>query len=317
MPDQADRQLTRILRMIPLLADGEPHALDGLAEALGIPVATVRGDLHALAARLDDPAGFVEGVQIFLEPDRVSLRSQHFLRPMRLTSAELSALELGLALAAQSVPPDDRAPYARARERLRGALARGRDDADPAELRYASLARDADAAALAALERALRDRRKVRLAYQKPDAESAEHRVVCPYTKVFGAGAWYVVAWCEQAEGVRFFRVDRIVALEALEQRFDRPDPELIEELTRRALMFAGAPAETLRIRFSPRVARWIREREPAEELADGSMIVERPLGDIAWAVRYVLQYGADAEAIAPDSVRREIRRRLLRVLAP
>jgi len=39
--------------------------------------------------RFDDPGGFVEGVQVYLEPDRFSLHSDHFRRPMRLTPRQL------------------------------------------------------------------------------------------------------------------------------------------------------------------------------------------------------------------------------------
>jgi predicted DNA-binding transcriptional regulator YafY len=66
-----------------------------------------------------------------------------------------------------------------------------------------------------------------------------------------------------------------------------------------------------LRVRYSPRIARWIAEREGKALAADGSLTVEHPLADPDWAVRHVLQYGPDAEVLEPAAVRQEIVRRL------
>ena len=71
------------------------------------------------------------------------------------------------------------------------------------------------------------------------------------------------------------------------------------------------ADAGTLRVRYSPKVARWIAEREGKPIDADGSLTLEHPLADTDWAVRHVLQYGPDAEVLEPAAVREEIVRRL------
>ena len=47
----------------------------------------------------------------------------------------------------------------------------------------------------------------------------------------------------------------------------------------------------------------------------DGAVTVEYPLGDEDWAVRHVLQYGPDAEVVAPDSVRESVQDRLVGIL--
>ena len=74
---------------------------------------------------------------------------------------------------------------------------------------------------------------------------------------------------------------------------------------------FVGTPAQVMTVRYSPRIARWICEREGGTLDADGSLVREYPLGDMGWAVRHVLQYGPDAEVIAPAELREEIIRRL------
>jgi predicted DNA-binding transcriptional regulator YafY len=79
--------------------------------------------------------------------------------------------------------------------------------------------------------------------------------------------------------------------------------------------VFLAAEPGTLTVRYSPRIARWIAEREVGQPGADGSLTVEHQLADHAWAVRHVLQYGPDAEVIAPESVREMVRERLMAML--
>src|SRR5574341_906906 len=71
-----------------------------------------------------------------------------------------------------------------------------------------------------------------------------------------------------------------------------------------------------MQVRYSPRIARWIAEREQREPNADGSVTLEHPMLDIDWAVRYVLQYGAAAEGVSPRRVREALCRQLARIVA-
>ena len=52
-------------------------------------------------------------------------------------------------------------------------------------------------------------------------------------------------------------------------------------------------------------------DRRPRVVDADGSRACEYPSGDVGWAVRHMLQYALDADALAPAELREEIVRRL------
>jgi predicted DNA-binding transcriptional regulator YafY len=69
-------------------------------------------------------------------------------------------------------------------------------------------------------------------------------------------------------------------------------------------------------VRYSPRIARWIAEREKVPLDDDGSLTLEHPLADEEWAVRHVLQYGPEAEVLAPASVRAAVVRTLEKIIA-
>ncbi len=314
MSDTAADQLRRVLLLIPKLADDENHDINEVAALLGVDRATLLRDVRSLASRFDDPGGFVEGVTITYDDEVVSVHASHFLRPMRLTVSELAALELGLAMLRGLRPPEDQAVVESARERLRKVLAELPDSSDHLALRTASLG--ALTPALRAMRETLRlasrDRHKVRFGYQKADAASASERVICPYGLLFSRGTWYLVAHCESSAGLRVFRLDRVTAVERLDERFDGPEEAVLASVVRDGHVFhTEDPVASVSIRYAPAVAGWIAEREGVELAEDGSLTRDYPLADTDWAVRHVLQYGPDAEVLAPEEVRVMLRERL------
>ena len=310
MTATAAEQLRRLLHLLPALADGGEHALRDVAAQAGVDEKTLVRDLRSLADRLDDPGGFVEGVQITIDATHAAVHTSHFRRPMRLTTSELRALDLGLSMLRGERPSAEHGAIARARSRLADALAETDDDWT-AEVRHADLAASADPEHLAALRRALREHRVVRLTYRKGDAREAAPRDVHPYALVAAHGAWYLVAHCSSADAVRVFRLDRAESVTVLEAAFEPPADFSLDDVVRDGRVFTAAEPETLRVRYGPRIARWIAEREGRAPDPDGSITIEHPLADHAWAVRHVLQYGADAEVLSPHSVRAALAARL------
>lgn len=312
----AASQLARLLHLIPYLADGEEHPIEEVARITGATPAELVADLDALVERYDVPAGWVDGVQVTIGATHVSAHTDHFQRPMRLTMPELCALELGLEMARRERPAREQAPVATALERLRAVIPKLHRDERHESARAAELASGGAREHLAAVRAALRDRKKVRIRYRGGAAAEATDRVVSPYGVAFTNGMWYVVADCDDAGGVRFFRLDRIEQVERLDETFERPASFSMEKALPGGRAFRSDDATTMLVRYSPRVARWIAEREGRELSADGSLTLEHPLADREWAVRHVLQYGPDAEVLEPASLRAELARRLGALLA-
>ena len=311
MSETAAARLRRILLLIPHLADGDEHQLAALASAVGTERDTVVRDLETLVARADDPGGFVPGVQIYLTRDNVSLTSASFRRPMRLTGSELGALELGLAMLRAERAPDDRKSVNSALERLRAAMVHIPSDAIAAGQREASLPDSGDGATLAAIKQAMAERRKLRIEYRGGGKAVASERVIHPYALIVASGAWYVLAHCESSDAVRSFRLDRIESVALTSEPYQIPTTFSVDEhLNDRKVLRVGQP-RTMRVHYSPRIARWIAEREGLALDADGSLTMEHPLADVQWGVRHVLQYGPDAEVLEPAELRDEVVRRL------
>jgi proteasome accessory factor C len=310
----AAEQLSRILQIIPEIADGEEHDSTTVARKLGIERDTLLADLRAIGERYGLPGGFVEGMEIFIGPTTISARSDQFLRPMGLTVPELKALELGLTVLEQERPPDDRPVIDSARQRLRKLIAHLPIEEYVQELRTAEVVPSDGLPFLDEVRRALKNRRKIRISYRSSAPTDAKDRIIRPYGMAAASGMWYVVAYCEASEGLRVFRADRIEGATPLTDRYEIPANFSIRKTLRegRALQ-TDTPSGGMTVRYSPRVARWIAEREGREgELSpDGSLTIEHPLADAEWGVRHVLQYGPEAEVLEPQSLREEILRRL------
>jgi proteasome accessory factor C len=311
MPENAAAQLHRILHLIPHLADGELHPLADVAEKAGVPETTVLRDLQSISDRFEAPGGFVEGLQIYIAAEGVSVYSNHLLRPMRLTRGELCALELGLTMLRRERTPEEHRAIDGALGRLREAIVKlPADDAGDAVTASAPVP-PGRLEHLRAFREAQREHRKVRLRYRGGGDREPSQRIVCPYAIVFASGMWYTVAHCESSDGVRFFRLDRVEDVQLLDARFTPAPHPSVEEIVRQGRAFQRDGVGTLTLRYSPRIARWIAEREGKQLAEDGTLTVDHPLADPDWAVRHVLQYGPDVEVLEPVAVREAVVARL------
>ena len=82
------------------------------------------------------------------------------------------------------------------------------------------------------LRSALESQRKVRLDYTDADGSQTE-RIVRPIGLFFWGYGWSLAAWCELRVAFRSFRLDRIRALEVLDERFhDEPGHTLDDFLS-------------------------------------------------------------------------------------
>jgi len=310
----AAERLERLLYILPAAAREGGAPVSELATALGVEARQVLRDVEELVNRdFYHTAGGAEDIQVTVQPDRVTIRTEEFRRPTRLSPREAAAL--GLALRVRASESDDVvADRCRALAvRLEAGLAALPDDAleeavavDPGV--------GADRGLRLVLEDACRARRVVEFRYVKPGEADEEQRRVRPYVLAGAEGHWYLLGWCERAEAVRAFRLDRMVeagptgpdgAFEVPED-FD-PDAWLGDG----RLFLPGEAVEEVEVavRYSAAIARWILEREAdAEAEADGAVVVKHRVADPDWLVRHVLQYGAEAEVIEPASMRARVR---------
>ena len=217
----------------------------------------------------------------------------------------------GLAVLRAERPPSEHAVLDRALERLRKIITDLRENAVQEGTRAATLGGTDVRERLAAVRHALESHHRLRIRYHSANATDASWRTICPYGVLFASGMWYVVAHCAESDGVRFFRLDRVEATEPTDEPYDVPADFALESVARDGRVLNGTPITMMRVRYSPRIAPWIAEREGIDVEADAALVIEHPVHDLGWAVRHVLQYGPDAEVLAPAEMRALVAERL------
>ena len=305
MSENASAQLNRIVTVVAELtrreAAGEPEiTLEQVAAWQGTTAEQIQRDVRALTQASDDPdAEWLQSLSVWQEGDRISVSSRGpFRRPIRFTPEEALALQVGLAT-------EEGGPGALS-EDLAAALESGAAAARTLDVGAAVGAGEGEVAALA--RRAMDERRLLSILYSDPHERAGAARSVEPHQVVLSEGRVYVVAWCRKSGGWRNFRADRVLDAMLENGTFQRRsdfEPFAEGETVFRA--DAGA-VDNVTVRFSPEIARWIVEEHPeATRETDGSAVVTFPVADPSWLVRHVLQYGPDAEVLAPAEYREAV----------
>ena len=304
----ARQQLQRILFMLPR-AGGNGIALSRLARSLGVSEDVVIGDLDEVAARAYyHRPGPADALEVFIEADRVRVRTTgDFRRPPRLDPREALALSLGIRVLAGDREGETREDLLNLAERLERDLGSVRvDEFRPAFSIEGDGESDSDELR-GRLADALDGRHVVRFDYLKSGASAAETRTLAPYALIGSAGHWYALGHDWDRLDVRSFRVDRMLDLSVLPRTFAEPEGFDLDEYLYGRRVYRPQGEVTATIRYAPSISRWIVEQQGGEEDGDGSVTVERHVSDADWAIRHVLQYGGEAELIAPPGLREKV----------
>jgi len=117
-----------------------------------------------------------------------------------------------------------------------------------------------------------------------------------------------VIAWCEKVQDFRRFRAERILEARLLRKDF-RPQV-LFKPIKDPKELLSTDGTVAAQVAFTPKIARWLKEKYPeGREQRDGRYVVTFQVADPAWFVREVLQYGAEAEVLGPESLRETVKR--------
>lgn len=315
-PSRARDQLERILLLLPLAAREGGIPLTEAAAALDVDVDTVRKDLTSVSDRdWYHPPGSADEIQIDFVGDRIRVWSGgKFDRPPRLTPREALALSLGLRALAAGRRPDDRPTLLGLARRLEEEAATG--TSGDALGRFSLDEHGEDPLGLRGLlEEAARRKLRCRIRYLGSDGGGPSERALDPYAVVNASGKWYAIGWCGMRDDVRVFRFDRILEAVVTAESFASPDEFDPAEYIRDGHVFRADVELTARVRYSERIAAWVRERGPCESLDDGAVAVEYPAADPGWVVRHVLGYGPEAEVLGPEPLREAVRAAARRAL--
>lgn len=158
------------------------------------------------------------------------------------------------------------------------------------------------------LEQACQQRQRVWIRYATPSKPISE-REVDPYVLHFSRSNPYMTGWCHQRQEPRWFRVDRIQAIQLLEQHFEI-DPTFDREahFTSAFQHEVGGVPQEMAIWFDSPTAPYIRERrwhptQEIEEHTDGSLTLRFVVRGLNEVKRWVLFYGKGARVLGPPQL--------------
>lgn len=228
-PRTLPARLSRLETLSQRLSDGAVHAVAALALELGVSQRTLARDLSLLREQgweLDSACGRGGGVRVAHRwpSGRVTLRGDDALELlMALALSEAMGLspagrQEGLRRQfARCFAPADRADIAQLRQRMRVA--------SPVSVEVQSSLRGPvqDAAVRASVYQAFARQWLLSITYVDGNWRRSE-RIVEPQCLLLAWPFWYLLAWDPQREGVRSFRLDRIVRAQCGAQRFQLRD---------------------------------------------------------------------------------------------
>jgi len=220
------RRTDRLFDIIQILRDGNLHRAQDIAEQLEVSVRTIYRDMDTLVA---------SGVPVMGERGVGYMATQAItLPPLTLTSAELEALNLGMAIVAEAADPDLKSAALSLAGKIDAVLpSQTIAEADTwkfAVYPFANAARGFSH--MATLRSAIKTRQKLHLTYRRID-DTLTNRTIRPLHMEYWGRVWTLTAWCELRHDFRVFRVDLIEEARALPELFvDEPGKCLSDYLT-------------------------------------------------------------------------------------
>jgi len=304
---------SRLLFILTTLQARGRASARALADEYGVSLRTIYRDVDALSAA---------GIPIYSE--RGNQGGYRLLDGYRTRLNGMSALEAEVlflsGLSGQAAELGLDAACASARDKLLAALpADVREGAARMLLRFhldvpGWFEASERPACLPQLAQAVWGEQPIRIRYRSWKGEN--ERELDPLGIVLKGGAWYLVARC--GADVRTYRVSRILALQLLDGHIDGARefdlPTYWAENARRFEQEQHPELATLRLSpwgfkmmdaFLPPYS--ITHATVGEASADGWRTVTLPVGPVRHAAYELLRFGAEAEVLAPASLREHV----------
>lgn len=165
---------------------------------------------------------------------------------------------------------------------------------------------------------AMAARQRIVVRYKSLNSARTTDRTIEPYHLFGMRGDWYVAAFDHVRREIRIFAVHRIGRVTLTKETFQR-DPGF--DLRKYMADSLGGVEKSGRvanvaIRFAERQARWIRERPwhrtaRVQDDVDGGCVLRMRVALTSDLRRWVMQFGSEAEVLAPKSFRSAIAREM------
>ncbi|MFZ1362367.1 MAG: WYL domain-containing protein [Candidatus Nanopelagicales bacterium] len=287
-------QFTRILAIVPWLVNNQGVPTSVAAREFGISEEQLVKDLNLAYCT---EFGFDNiTMDFYIHSTLQVLDPQGIDRPLKFSVSEAFALQLGLLQLQQLPGIVDLDAIVSAGQKL--AVATG---VEPGAVQVSAVVSDTTAAYLGEIESAIERSEVLQLTYLGSLDTDPTVRQVEPQSVTTVDSQSYLVAWCRQAEGVRFFRFDRIQNLTSTGETF-QPGQHASQSAESRPLADA---TEFAVIRVDSSLAWWVDTLLDAVQViaSDGSLLVSIPLGSSDWLIKTVAGFAGEVQILEPASL--------------
>lgn len=163
---------------------------------------------------------------------------------------------------------------------------------------------------------AILEHKTIDTVYLTQSRDATTERKIDPYYLIPRDQRFYLIGYCHLKQAIRTFRISRFQSVEITHLTYDKGDFSVKQYLKNTWSIDRGDKNVTFKVRFSPDVARYIKEEElfvhpRMKDQKDGSLLFEVTVNNEREFIRWVLQYGPDAEIVEPKSVRESLKQRL------
>ncbi len=304
MVTSAER-LRRLLALVPYVVSRKVVGLAETAAAFGVSERELVDDLNLVwCVELKAPEPYCPIDLSYEGGEIVVSQAESIARPLRLTADEASALLVALRMLAEV--PGEGSAVARVIAKLEAAA--GAAAAASAQVSIQIDPPNGREVA-AQVRAALADGRRVHLRHYVPGRDEATERDVDPMRLLVVEGRTYLEGWCRRAEGVRLFRLDRVLDLTVLDVPAQVPDEAEPVDVDQ-GLFRPSASDERVELELSA-AASWVAEYYPCEsvtELGEGRLRAVLRTPDTRWVRRRVLRHGEGIRVVSPAALAETIR---------
>ena len=307
-PTSAER-LQRLLALVPYVVSRRAAGLAETAAAFGLTERELVDDLNLLwCVELRDPDPYCPIDLSYEGGEIVVSQAESMARPLRLAVDEASALLVALRMLAEVPGLEDRSALSRLIVKLESAAGEAASVSTKVAVQVDMPVGEAQGLA-AQIRAALSAGRRVHLRYYVPGRDEATERDVDPMRLLVVDGRPYLEGWCLRAEGMRVFRLDRVLALTVLNVPASVPAQARPRDVDQG--LFRPSD-DDVRVELELSVAgRWVAEYyqcEQVEELGDGRLRVGLRTPDTRWVRRLALRLGEDGRVISPPELAAQVR---------
>jgi proteasome accessory factor C len=294
-----------LLALVPYVVSRKAVGLAETAAAFGMTERELVDDLNLVwCVELKAPEPYCPIDLSYEGGEIVVSQAESIARPLRLAADEASALLVALRMLAEM--PGDGSAVARLIAKIEEAA--GTAGAASAQGTI-QIVPPNEGEVAAQVREALAEGRRVHLRHYVHGRDEVTERDVDPMRLLVVEGRSYLEGWCRRAEGVRLFRLDRVLELTILDVPRQVP-AEATERDVEQGLFLPSESDERVELELSA-PASWVAEYYPCESVTDigeGRRRVVLRTPDTRWVRRLALRLGEDTRVLSPASLAEEVR---------